>query len=96
MLKPTAGTITLDGFDGLTQMQEMRRSIGFCPQYGQLVRIHQNCLNNRIFIDLDILFEELTVREHLELISDVSFVSLTISFVHLFEFNFRYVTLTDH
>lgn len=34
MLEPTSGSITVEGLDGQLHIQEIRKIIGFCPQYG--------------------------------------------------------------
>jgi len=47
LISPTAGTAIINGFDIKTEIEEARRSFGFCPQH-------------------DVLFEELTVEEHLQ------------------------------
>ncbi|CAF3411038.1 unnamed protein product [Rotaria socialis] len=52
MLQPTSGSITVEGLDGQINIQEVRKMIGFCPQY-------------------DILYDQLTVREHLTLVSEM-------------------------
>ncbi|CAF3734537.1 unnamed protein product [Rotaria sordida] len=52
MLEPTSGSITVKGLDGRMHIQEIRKIIGFCPQY-------------------DILYNELSVREHLKLVAEM-------------------------
>lgn len=47
MLPPTSGTAYVNGFDITTNIDEVRTSIGLCPQH-------------------NILFEDLTVAEHIE------------------------------
>jgi ABC-type multidrug transport system ATPase subunit len=35
MLEATAGHITINGIDIRTNIQDVRKILGFCPQYGQ-------------------------------------------------------------
>ena len=35
MLEPTSGSVIVEGFDYKTHSQEIRKMIGFCPQYGK-------------------------------------------------------------
>jgi ATP-binding cassette subfamily A (ABC1) protein 3 len=49
---PTSGTATILGRDIVRDMDEIRTSIGFCPQH-------------------DILYGQLNVKEHLEIIASV-------------------------
>ncbi|CAM4813346.1 unnamed protein product [Rotaria magnacalcarata] len=56
MLQPTSGSITVEGLNGQINIQEVRKMIGFCPQY-------------------DILYDQLTVREHLTLVSEMRQIS---------------------
>jgi len=35
MLEPTSGSVIVEGFDYRTHSQEIRKMIGFCPQYGK-------------------------------------------------------------
>jgi ABC-type multidrug transport system ATPase subunit len=35
MLEPTSGSVVVEGFDYKTHNQEIRKLIGFCPQYGE-------------------------------------------------------------
>uniref|UniRef100_T1IIG4 ABC transporter domain-containing protein n=1 Tax=Strigamia maritima TaxID=126957 RepID=T1IIG4_STRMM len=46
LFPPTSGTAIINGFDIRTEMKEIRRTLGMCPQF-------------------NVLFEELTVYEHL-------------------------------
>ncbi|KAK4876911.1 hypothetical protein RN001_009417 [Aquatica leii] len=46
MIPPTSGTAIINGFDIRTDMPNVRKSVGLCPQH-------------------NILFDELTVREHI-------------------------------
>lgn len=48
MIRPTAGTAYVEGQSILTQMGQIRESLGVCPQF-------------------DILWPEITVREHLQI-----------------------------
>ncbi|CAF1010697.1 unnamed protein product, partial [Didymodactylos carnosus] len=50
MLESDNGDITVDGMNITSNIQNIRKKIGFCPQY-------------------DILYDELSVKEHLELIA---------------------------
>ncbi|XP_070027820.1 ABC transporter A family member 1 isoform X2 [Nicotiana sylvestris] len=52
LVSPTSGDALVLGKNILTDMDEIRKSLGVCPQY-------------------DILFPELTVKEHLEIFADV-------------------------
>ncbi|VFQ98820.1 unnamed protein product [Cuscuta campestris] len=56
LLPPTSGDALVFGKNILTDMDEIRKSLGVCPQY-------------------DILFPELTVKEHLEIFANVKGVS---------------------
>lgn len=46
-IPPTSGTAYINGYNILTDIDRVRRSLGFCPQH-------------------NILFDDLTVREHIE------------------------------
>lgn len=35
MLEATHGTVTVDGWNTQTNIEEVRRVLGFCPQYGK-------------------------------------------------------------
>jgi ABC-type multidrug transport system ATPase subunit len=37
MLEPTSGSVIVEGFDYRTHSQEIRKMIGFCPQYGKQI-----------------------------------------------------------
>ncbi|KAL1813550.1 hypothetical protein ACET3Z_023615 [Daucus carota] len=52
LLSPTSGDAVVLGKNILTDMDEIRKNLGVCPQY-------------------DILFPELTVKEHLELFANI-------------------------
>lgn len=56
LISPTSGDALILGKNILTDMDEIRKSLGVCPQY-------------------DILFPELTVKEHLEIFADLKGVS---------------------
>lgn len=47
IIQPSSGTAIINGFDILTEIENVRRSFGLCPQH-------------------NILFDDLTVAEHLE------------------------------
>ncbi|CAF0732489.1 unnamed protein product [Adineta steineri] len=49
MLEATSGQVTIEGLDSREHIQDVRKILGFCPQY-------------------DILYDELSVKEHLELV----------------------------
>ncbi len=71
MLEPTSGRVTIQGMDNQIQIEEVRHYLGFCPQYGMM----NNFFIFQIFLCvliLDILYDELSVEEHLELIAKVS------------------------
>lgn len=53
LFPPTSGTAEVGGYDIVTQIGEVRRSLGLCPQH-------------------DVLFDELTVSEHIVFFSRVS------------------------
>lgn len=73
MLEPTSGSVWIEGLDIQESPSEARELLGFCPQYGE--RDHPSSINRSIsFMGiLDILYDELTVEEHLELIGRVGF-----------------------
>ncbi|CAF1450292.1 unnamed protein product, partial [Didymodactylos carnosus] len=50
MLEPTSGSVSISGLDNQENIEEVRKEIGFCPQY-------------------DILYPELSIKEHLELVA---------------------------
>ncbi|KAL7138460.1 hypothetical protein ABFS83_10G166000 [Erythranthe nasuta] len=52
LIRPTSGDALVFGKNILTDMDEIRQSLGVCPQY-------------------DILFPELTVKEHLEIFANI-------------------------
>ena len=69
MLEPTSGNVTIEGMDNRMYIQDVRKILGFCPQYGER---YLNIYNNLIFVSIvDILYDELSVEEHLELIGKV-------------------------
>ena len=47
LIPPTSGRAKVHGFDMTTEMSEIRKIIGICPQH-------------------DVLWDDLTVKEHLE------------------------------
>lgn len=61
LLQPSKGTATIHGFDIRTNMRDIRQIVGLCPQQG----IHYRYLK-RLTSRSDLLFAELTVKEHLE------------------------------
>ncbi|KAL4429303.1 hypothetical protein ABPG74_002289 [Tetrahymena malaccensis] len=52
LTEPTSGSIKIKGYDVQTQMEEIRKTLGVCPQH-------------------DVLFDDLTVKEHLELFANI-------------------------
>jgi ABC-type multidrug transport system ATPase subunit len=36
MLEPTSGYVTVEGLDNRIHIQDVRKILGFCPQYGKL------------------------------------------------------------
>ncbi|CAA0837437.1 ABC transporter A family member 1 [Striga hermonthica] len=56
LVRPTSGDAVVFGKNILTDMDEIRQSLGVCPQY-------------------DILFPELTVKEHLEIFANIKGVN---------------------
>ncbi|GER52514.1 ATP-binding cassette sub-family A member [Striga asiatica] len=56
LVRPTSGDAVVFGKNILTDMHEIRQSLGVCPQY-------------------DILFPELTVKEHLEIFANIKGVN---------------------
>ncbi|KAK4412941.1 ABC transporter A family member 1 [Sesamum alatum] len=56
LVRPTSGDALVFGKNILTDMDEIRQSLGVCPQY-------------------DILFPELTVKEHLEIFANIKGVN---------------------
>ncbi|CAM4944466.1 unnamed protein product [Rotaria socialis] len=52
MLEPTSGHVTIEGLDSRMHIEQIRKILGFCPQY-------------------DILYDDLSVQEHLELIGKI-------------------------
>jgi ABC-type multidrug transport system ATPase subunit len=71
MLEPTSGRVTIQGMDNQIQIEEVRRYLGFCPQYGMMNNFFIFQILFCVLI-LDILYDELSVEEHLELIAKVS------------------------
>ena len=69
MLEPTSGVVRVEGFDHRIQIQDVRRILGFCPQYGKK-NIETIRATADIFL-LDILYNELSVEEHLDLMGQV-------------------------
>jgi ABC-type multidrug transport system ATPase subunit len=35
MLEPTSGQVTIEGLDNRRNIQDVRKILGFCPQYGK-------------------------------------------------------------
>jgi ABC-type multidrug transport system ATPase subunit len=70
MLEPTSGHVTVEGLDNRMHIQDVRKMVGFCPQYGREERLRKTFSYFDLFI-LDILYSELSVQEHLELVGKV-------------------------
>jgi ABC-type multidrug transport system ATPase subunit len=70
MLEPTLGYVRVEGLDHRMHIQDVRKILGFCPQYGKKKRSNRERETIFIFV-LDILYNELSVEEHLELIGKV-------------------------
>jgi ABC-type multidrug transport system ATPase subunit len=67
LIPPTSGQIIVNGFDIATSVDDVRDTLGLCPQY-------------------NILFDYLTVREHLRLFATVrinSLIRFISSFINL-------------
>jgi len=45
MLEPTSGSVTVEGLDNRMHIQDVRRILGFCPQYGEIERYNTE-MNN--------------------------------------------------
>ncbi len=75
MLEPTSGHVTIQGLDNQLQIEEVRHYLGFCPQYGNgdTKKKHHWYRMILVFL-LDILYNELSVEEHLELIAKVEYI----------------------
>ena len=70
---PDSGNAFILGQNIKTQMNQIRSSLGFCPQHVNLFKnFKAKCLKSKNFNFKDILFDELTVAEHIELIASVS------------------------
>ena len=70
MLEPTSGRVMIQGLDNQAHIEEIRHNLGFCPQYGKSTSKTES--RNRISLCcIDILYDELSVQEHLELIGKV-------------------------
>jgi len=84
MLEPTSGHVTIQGLDNQLQIEEVRHYLGFCPQYGNdHTKTYHRYRKILVFL-LDILYNELSVEEHLELIAKVEYkhvLNVVISFV---------------
>jgi len=69
MLEPTSGSVTIEGLDNQAHIQDVRKILGFCPQYGKIETFDKDI--HCLYVILDILYNELSVVEHLELIGKV-------------------------
>jgi ABC-type Na+ transport system ATPase subunit NatA len=81
MLEPTSGRVTVEGLDLGTNIQDVRKIIGFCPQYGNWGSIAQTF--SLCDVSLDILYEDMSVEEHLTLVGRVSIRQERISKVEM-------------
>lgn len=65
MIPPTSGTATVNGYDIRTEVEQVRSSLGLCPQH-------------------NVLFNELTVEEHLYFFGRLKGMQLrlTVQFIH--------------
>ena len=68
MLEATSGSVKVEGLDNRLHIQDIRRIVGFCPQYG---RKKKESYFYKITV-LDILYNELSVEEHLLLMGKVT------------------------
>ncbi len=41
MLEPTSGHVTVEGLDNRMHIQDVRKIVGFCPQYGRKERLRK-------------------------------------------------------
>jgi ABC-type multidrug transport system ATPase subunit len=69
MLEPTSGSVTIEGMDHRMHIQDVRKILGFCPQYGKIEISDKDI--HCLYVILDILYDELSVVEHLELFGKV-------------------------
>jgi len=69
MLEPTSGSVIVEGLDNQAHIQDVRKILGFCPQYGNIETSEKDI--HCLCVILDILYNELSVEEHLELIGKV-------------------------
>jgi ABC-type multidrug transport system ATPase subunit len=70
MLEPTSGYVRIEGMDHRMHIQDVRKIVGFCPQYGKMKTSNLERETVCIFV-LDILYNELSVEEHLDLMGKV-------------------------
>ncbi len=50
MLEPTSGCVVVEGFDYRTHSQDIRKLIGFCPQYGKQIDRSYNDKLHRFYL----------------------------------------------
>lgn len=74
MLDATSGYISVEGINIQSNIQTVRKILGFCPQYGKIhSRKYLKVLtwSSSMYDWLDILYDDLSVEEHLTLIGKV-------------------------
>jgi ABC-type multidrug transport system ATPase subunit len=74
MLEPTSGSVTVDGLDHRMHIQDVRKNLGFCPQYGKKTSNRERESETGLLFVLDILYNELSVEEHLDLMGKVGMI----------------------
>ena len=83
MLEATSGDVVVEGMDTREHIQDVRKIMGFCPQCGMSRGGRKEEAKSRmgVFV-VDILYGELSVKEHLELVGKVCTQSETDPFHH--------------
>jgi len=46
MLEPTSGYVRIEGMDHRMHIQDVRKIVGFCPQYGKMKTLKRERENN--------------------------------------------------
>jgi ABC-type multidrug transport system ATPase subunit len=80
MLEQTSGQVKVEGLDNRIHIQDVRKIIGFCPQYGKRKTLDRNRIIGVIFVS-DILYNDLSVEEHLDLMGKVDMMETRHSIV---------------